>query len=483
MISANVENETINDVDWIRSRLNKRFVVPNWSDIVVKEKGGEYLFIDRLRAKWWRTDSVGKLVFDLCNNNLTIGEVCDKIVSEYNLSKDIIIYEISLFLRKAISREYLIPAEEQKRTFDKQKTTDLEESPRLDQIAMLFLEVTERCQLQCPFCYAGPSNPREKEELTLEEYARLLEDPIVNNARRIILTGGEPTLRKDLLDIAKLIKSKNHKITLISNGICQDYGLWQELANCVDAIQISIDGPTAKVHDRFRGKGNFEKTVAVAKFLSSTDLKNLYIAMTPSQSNVKFLPDMVNFAYDIGANLLHISVLMEADMARQNSITLDRKQLTKAVKEAYANELRQRAWTAGSAESKVNLPFSLVVYADQITKVMLNVKRTSCSLGCGTIRIDSYGNVFPCTHFRNTKFSQGSIRQEGFEKVFGRMKIWASGLQVDSLIKCKSCELKYICGGGCRASAEAATGDIRGLDPACESIRERLYDHMWNIDL
>jgi uncharacterized radical SAM superfamily Fe-S cluster-containing enzyme len=276
------------DAEWLEKVSEMKFVMPNRSAVVVKNKYRQYLFLDAERGKWWRTNDVGKEIMDLWCGKLTVGQIIDRLSHEYSLDREVIIKMTVPFLRKAIEREYVLLGDgtRDKSTMDKKEISS--------RIQMLWIEVTQRCQLHCPYCYAEDSKQKPNmKELTLDEYALLMSDPVAREAKQIVVSGGEPTLRSDIIEILKLFRSTGNTVSFVSNGVIQDFNLWKEISNYVDSIQISIDGPNAEIHERLRGEGNFAKAVSTLKFLSETKLKHLHVAFTPTDLNVGYLPQMM----------------------------------------------------------------------------------------------------------------------------------------------------------------------------------------------
>lgn len=123
-------------------------------------------------------------------------------------------------------------------------------------------EVTRRCNLYCPNCYVYNFNPSytnltrqqilkevEKNELSVEEYKKLFEKEISQGCKSIFLIGGEPTLRRDIIELAYNYFGRN--TTLISNGLIKIP------TDLKFPFAISVDGGE-NVHDEIRGKGTWK---------------------------------------------------------------------------------------------------------------------------------------------------------------------------------------------------------------------------------
>ena len=123
-----------------------------------------------------------------------------------------------------------------------------------------FLELTYRCNLNCPYCYVG--NERKKEELTTEEWKKVISQlPFYSIAT---LVGGEPLVRKDFIDIlAYTSKRILNKVHVVSNGILiNDEIIKAFIKYKLLLLSVSLDGYGSN-HDKNRGKeGIFDKIVS-----------------------------------------------------------------------------------------------------------------------------------------------------------------------------------------------------------------------------
>jgi radical SAM protein with 4Fe4S-binding SPASM domain len=477
MNMSSEESKTITDADWLKSMFEKRLRLPDPGAVVERTKGGEHLFINMTTGQWWRTNDEGREVIRYAREGAEISEIVDKIGTEYGLDEDMVCKCVAPFLRKAVERRYMTI-----------ETDEIQPSPDGDSIPpvkLLWVEVTDRCQLHCPFCFArGTNRVPPEQEMTVGDFARLMEEPLVKKAERITISGGEPTIRKDILSIMRTVRDKySGEISFISNGQVQDKGLWEQLAELATSIQISMDGPNEKVHDALRGKGSFAKAVATVRTLAATKLSNLHIAFTPTDKNVSHLPEMVSFAYEHGASLLHCNTFCRSTAAREHDITLDYEKFRETIRRAYRNLARLRGWVAGKELQDRPRGFHLNMSADQLHKLVESRKRLSCGAGYGNMRIGANGGVYPCSDLRDEEWCVGNVREEPVAVLYERLTAWNRELTVDKLENCRSCDVRFICGGGCRASAFYETGDIQGKDPRCGFLQDTINETMWSLDI
>ncbi len=134
-------------------------------------------------------------------------------------------------------------------------------TPRLQLVAW---EITRSCNLFCAHCRASADNSQYRGELTTEECYRLIDQILDVGRPIIILTGGEPLVRKDVFQIARYAVKEGLRVVMGTNGTL----ITEEIASRMKSIPIScvgisLDFPTANLQDDFRGKaGAFETVMA-----------------------------------------------------------------------------------------------------------------------------------------------------------------------------------------------------------------------------
>jgi MoaA/NifB/PqqE/SkfB family radical SAM enzyme len=119
--------------------------------------------------------------------------------------------------------------------------------------------ITYRCNKKCKYCVV---HKRKERELGTKQCLRLINILKKKGTRILTITGGEPTLRRDLPIILRYAKSKGLSLFLNTNGT----GFNKELALLVDRVSLSLDGPES-TNDYVRGKGAYRKVVIKFQFL------------------------------------------------------------------------------------------------------------------------------------------------------------------------------------------------------------------------
>ena len=133
---------------------------------------------------------------------------------------------------------------------------------KVPSLRLVAWELTKACNLVCKHCRAEAINKPLSDELTTQEGKAILDDIISFSKPIIILTGGEPLMREDILDLAAYGTERGLRMVLATNGTLLDDNWVKELKKVgIKRVSVSIDGASAESHDNFRGvSGAFDKT-------------------------------------------------------------------------------------------------------------------------------------------------------------------------------------------------------------------------------
>jgi PqqA peptide cyclase len=322
----------------------------------------------------------------------------------------------------------------------------------------LLAELTHRCPLQCPYC----SNPLALEpaagELTTAQWCRVLEQAGELGVLQLHLSGGEPTVRRDL----EAIVAKASACGLYTNLITSAYGVGRaRLATLADAgldhVQISIQDATKENADRIAGvSGAHERKLALA-----ADVRQLGLALTLNapvhRQNLENLEAIIALAQTLGAGRLEIANVQYYGWALANRAALlpSRELVQRAV--GIVKEARARL------EGVMSIDFVAPDYYAQRPKACMG------GWGRGVIVVTPSGKMLPC-HAAET------ISHLTFDNVRDRSlrEIWTGSDAFNAYRgtgwmkePCSSCAFKEVDWGGCRCQALAMTADAANADPVC----------------
>ena len=351
------------------------------------------------------------------------------------------------------------------------KQTDLV-TPRLHLVAW---ELTRSCNLFCAHCRGSATPDSYPDKLTTEECFRLVDQILEVGRPIIILTGGEPLARPDVMEIARYAVNKGLRVVMGTNGTL----ITEEIASKLKAVPvsrlgISLDFPVAELQDNFRGQaGAF---VAMMKGIANARRAGIEIQInsTITRLNVDYLDDLLTIALDVGAVAFHPFMLVPTGRGKGlESVELSPERYEQTLHWIYDKqvELGDKIFF-----KPTDAPHYLRVVKqrqkqDQRAKAKVatghnpaNIITRGCLAGTGFCFVSYLGKVKGCGYL---DVEAGSIRKESFAQIWANSPLFHQLRDLSNLKgKCGICEYKGIC-GGCRARAYEATGDYLEAEPYC----------------
>ncbi|MGV8122951.1 MAG: radical SAM protein [Candidatus Xenobiia bacterium LiM19] len=172
-------------------------------------------------------------------------------------------------------------------------------------------EITRSCNLKCLHCRASASHGPYAGELSTRECFRVIDDILAAGAQILILTGGEPLLRDDIFQIASYATGNGLRTVMAPNGtlLSPEMAVKMKAAG-ISRISISIDFPTADLHDGFRGEpGAFTGAISGIKNAMDAGIE-VQINSTITKMNADYLPQLIQMAVDKKAVAFHPFLLV-----------------------------------------------------------------------------------------------------------------------------------------------------------------------------
>ncbi|MCK4347804.1 MAG: radical SAM protein, partial [Thermoplasmatales archaeon] len=163
-------------------------------------------------------------------------------------------------------------------------------------------DVTYACNLKCKHCYTNAGVPLEN-ELTTEEAKNAIDKLDRVSVPIIAFSGGEPLVRKDLLELAKYAHDKGIYVAVATNGTLITKRKAREMKEAgIQFTQISLDGASAETHDNFRGiDGVYEKTIRGVKNCVNEGFF-VNIATTATKYNFNEVPKIMDLCEELGVD-------------------------------------------------------------------------------------------------------------------------------------------------------------------------------------
>src|SRR3954468_843750 len=184
-------------------------------------------------------------------------------------------------------------------------------------------ELTHRCPLQCPYCSNPVELDRSGKELTTEEWKKVLSELAEIGVLQVHFSGGEPTARKDLVELVKHASDVGLYTTLITSAVLLTRERLSELADAgLCHVQISFQGVEEGLADRVGGyKNGHRKKLEVAKWTRELDLP-LTVNAVMHRQNLHQLSDIIQMSVDLDADRLEVANVQYYGWALKNRAAL-----------------------------------------------------------------------------------------------------------------------------------------------------------------
>ncbi len=322
--------------------------------------------------------------------------------------------------------------------------------------SLISWNLTRRCNLRCPHCYMD-GGAAEARELTTGECLNLIDEMTALGTEMLILTGGEPLLRRDIYQIARTASDAGMWVVMGTNGVLVNDHVADKMIECgVKGVGISIDSTDPEKHNNFRGGPNaWEHSVRALEICKSKGLEVL-VQTTIMDFNRDEIPDLIAFARDKGAWSFNLYFLVQTGRGQQlNDLSATETDATLRDLVARQNDFRPML-----VRSKCAPQFKQIAYEMGLG----GLESGGCMAGTQYCRITPGGDVTPCPYMTVVA---GNVLEQSFSQIWRTSPVLRD-LRDRSRLKgrCGACEFNELC-GGCRCRAQAEFGDYLQEDPAC----------------
>ncbi len=313
-----------------------------------------------------------------------------------------------------------------------------------------YLHVTSHCNLNCEGCYSYEANRNGVPDLSLPEIKRILDNLSKAGLDELVVSGGEPFFREDLIDILQYAKNDLHikSIQCISNGTAS-FERYLNASKYLDMLTFSLDSSDSKTAV-IRPQQVFENVVEKMRMLKAAGV-NTAIVFTIHHENVARCDELSAFANRLGVQYRFSIFTVQECNGLKSPLTL--------TDEDYATlrEFVERQMLgAVIADTPIGGELGCVL---------------ACGAGKANVSISSDGKIYPCHMFVGmSQFCLGSALENDIANVVNDTGINPFlSLCVDTFEKCKDCHIRYVCGGGCRFRAYAVNKSIYQPDKLCDT--------------
>ena len=331
------------------------------------------------------------------------------------------------------------------------------QSEKRQKLHKVQLALTERCNLFCSHCCYNAKLGESNNDLDLNSIKKIIDRIVACKPDSIALSGGEPLIRKDFLNILDYLSSiYSGEITLSTNATLIQEKDIPVLIEKISAYDISLDGFDEKSCERIRGKGVFNTVISNIKKMQEYGADNISLSMV-----------------DVNHSRI------EREKFKELNIQLGTRPIIRAL---------APIGRAVTMESKVeymqNLYTPRTLKDEERKQICSGFRGTKCGAYLNQFFVDYNGDVYPCGLLIDSKYKMCNLLEIDDNDIFPFKATRGSSLknlkmlEPDKIEKCKNCKINFFC-WGCLQEADMLAGDSELIQKRCDLKLVHLKNIIW----
>lgn len=320
----------------------------------------------------------------------------------------------------------------------------------------LLAELTYRCPLACAYCSNPVNMAGYSDELATGEWRRVLLEARDLGVLQCHLSGGEPLVRGDLVELV----AEAHDLGLYTNLVTSALGLSRPKAERLraaglDHVQVSIQADEPALSDRIAGTPSFHRKVEAMRVVKELGWP-LTVNVVLHRRNIDRVAEVLALAEQVDADRVELANTQYYGWAWRNRDQLlpSRAQLDEA--EAVVRAARKRL------RERMEVIYVLPDYYSRYPKPCMG------GWAARQLTVTPNGEVLPCPAAQSLPLPKASVRADSLERIWTGAPVMTAFRGTDWMLEpCRSCVRREVDFGGCRCQAFQLTGDAARADPVC----------------
>ncbi len=435
-----------------------QYRLPDFTDI----HGGEYLLVWGELAQWLMVDQDVPKFLAYFDGPRTLGEVIALFAQETQAPPAAVEQDVCPMMEELLRRGIL----------HSPGAPPLENADEL-KIANVTMNLTNRCNLRCRWCY---NSNRVTEELPIEVLmdAIAMGKSVYSPDASFILLGGEPFIDPPRL-VASLERARDifTAPTLVStNGTLLSGDMIQKLACYPIEIQVSVDGGRRETHERVRGPETFDRTIENVRRLTASGIYTI-LSMVYVKDSEPELEPFFDLALELGVQEARLIPLRAIGRGLDFSDNLPRQD---RIFEALMSLLGRRPEIARLLGRDFFSILAAVCSQSQ--------RRLHCGVGRNVVFIDSDGALYPCPNHVGPEYRCGHIPEDTIEGVLLSSPVMCAMRKrycVALYECCRKCAFRHWCAGDCRGETVSLSGNPHAPSRHCGELQKIIPSMLWMI--
>lgn len=435
--------------------------------LVTERVAGSVLAVDPAAPNWITTDDRGLAILRRLDGKTPLGAVVRGYAEETRLEAHKAWLHVETFARDALRQGFV-------------STDGAVPLPylgraaylRTERLAELWLQLNDFCNLSCEHCLVS-SSPEGGHGLDGAVIRGVVDQAVALGVQRLFFTGGEPLARKDAISLIDyVVNERQRELVLMTNGTLFKGDRLAALAALPAdrlRVQVSLDGASPETNDPIRGAGTFDRIAAGIRAAVEGGLRTT-VTMTLLRHNLQDAAALVSLVADLGVKNVHLlwphrrGRLLTGPFASLPATG----EMLEAVR-AASRIARERGITIDNVE-ELRLRFD----------GRPGVKNDLAGAGWTSLCVYTDGGVYPSASMAGVPALRcGGVLDEPLESIWKDSAVLRElrGTTVDQKTTCRSCHLKFLCGGGdlehgyWASGGAQGRGSFTGHDPYCDLYR------------
>ncbi|MBU0687001.1 MAG: radical SAM protein [Candidatus Margulisbacteria bacterium] len=353
----------------------------------------------------------------------------------------------------------------------------------------VFFHLTKRCNFKCKYCFVDAHALPSRDELTVKDIKKVFDQCQELNVLLVKISGGEPLIRKDILQVISLLKRYDFSATLNTNGFFITNEIAKELVKSdIELVNVSLDGPKI-IQEQICGvPQSFQKVISGIEKLKRKNIK-VALEFVLTKLNCSYFYDLLSIARELKVDLVKIFPLSLAgravDQAKDYALSYEKWKdfYLELTKKKISNDLVYKniqivPFNCNFCSWELYYPLPAKERKNILKKVwkidlehaIVPTGDFHCTAAINCCAISANGDIYPCEQMMGIEeLKAGNIKENDLSRVWNGSEVFSKlrGLTRKNLIGfCRNCENPY-CSGACPGEAHFLSGNMLVSDSRC----------------
>lgn len=294
------------------------------------------------------------------------------------------------------------------------KSLLLAKSSKVAKPIVVHINITNKCNLKCPYCYGLYWGRKDTTDFTTEEMISLFDELGSMGTRRINFGGGEPLMREDIGMLVGYARKKGMVCNMNSNGHLVPSKL--NIVKKLNTLCISIDGDE-QAHDNGKGEGSFKKVLKAIKVAKENGV-NVHTSTAITKENVH----AIDTIFELSKKMGFVTEWLLPFFQTEGDLIAANKEYKKAVKKII--DYKKKGYPILISFKSLQHTLDWPDYSKKSIKGELpkDFDKIVCYAGRFMCIIDAGGDVYPCSQMVDTDFPALNFKKHGFKKAWENLQ-------------------------------------------------------------